>query len=1197
MLNEKRAQLKEVLDKVAALQAEFDKMNQDKMDLENKIEQCKMKLIRAEQLITGLGGEKTRWTESAERLGFSLVNLTGDVLLSSGTVAYLGPFTVDFRHSCVTRWHEGLRNMEIPCSDTFQLSNVLGDPVQIRDWQIAGLPVDTFSIDNGIITKNSRRWPLMIDPQGQINKWVKNMEADNKLYVIKLSDANYVRTLESAIQYGHPVLLENLGEEIDAILDSVLLKQTYKQQGVEYMMLGDFSVEYSQDFRFYMTTGLRNPHYLPEVSVKVCLVNFMITPLGLQDQLLSIVAAKEKPELEVKKNELILESAENKRQLQNIEDKILMVLSSDGNILEDETAIEILSSSKVLSEEITAKQQVASDTEKVIDETRIGYKPVAVHSTVIFFCVSDLANIEPMYQYSLTWFINLYLNSIRNSESSTNLEERIENLNRHFTESIYKNVCRSLFEKDKLLFSFVLTIALQSNKGNVNDAAWRFFLTGGVALDNPHPNPAPSWLADKAWSEVVRASHLPGLQGFRENFEEELRSWRAVYDSATPHEEKFPGEFELLSGLDRMVVVRCLRPDKVVPSVQQYIVDHMGQPFIEPPTFDLQGSYDDSTSIVPLIFILSPGADPTAGLLKFAEDKGFGGNKIGTISLGQGQGPIACKMIDDAVVNGSWVVLQNCHLATSWMPTLSKICEETIVAGKVHDDFRLWLTSYPSDKFPVSILQNGVKMTNEPPKGLRANLLRSYVSDPISNPEFFTDCNKPKAWQKMLFGLCFFHAMVQERRKFGALGWNIAYEFNESDLRISMRQLQMFLNEYDEVPYEALTYLTGECNYGGRVTDDKDRRLLNSLLNHFYKHELVDEEMYLLSPSGNYFVPEWGEWQNFVDYIKDLPLLPHPEVFGLHENADITKDNKETHELFDGVLLTLPRQQGGGGKSAEEVIDELAGDILEKLPKDFDLEEVMTKYPVVYTESMNTVLRQELIRFNRLTVVIRSSLQSLRKAIKGLVVMNSELEEVFNSMLTGKVPNMWAAKSYPSLKPLDGYIADLLARLQFFNKWIKEGTPNVFWISGFYFTQSFLTGATQNYSRKYTIPIDHVGFEFEVLCDSESGIHTTPEDGVYVKGLFIEGARWCQETNEVAESHPKILFEQLPIMWLQPGVKKKFEDRQTYTCPVYKTSARRGTLSTTGHSTNFVMMIELPSKKPQSHWINRGVAALCQLDD
>ncbi|XP_068952632.1 dynein axonemal heavy chain 3 [Petaurus breviceps papuanus] len=1195
-LNLKRGELKLVEDRLQALNDEFEAMNLKKKALEDNIELCSQKLIRAEKLISGLGGEKDRWTEAARLLGIRYTNLTGDVLLSSGTVAYLGAFTVDYRTDCQNQWLDYCKAKKIPGSNDFSLSNTLGDPVKIRAWQIAGLPIDSFSIDNGIIVSNSRRWALMIDPQGQANKWVKNMEKSNKLSVIKLSDSNYVRVLENAIQFGTPVLLENIGEELDAFIEPILLKSTFKQQGVEYMRLGENIIEYSRDFKLYITTRLRNPHYLPEIAVKVCLLNFMITPLGLQDQLLGIVAAKEKPELEEKKNQLIIESADNKKQLKEIEDKILEVLSkSEGNILEDETAIKILSSSKVLSEEISEKQKIASVTETQIDDTRMGYKPVAVHSSTVFFCISDLANIEPMYQYSLTWFINLYVHSLAHSRKSEDLEQRIENIIDHFTMSIYNNVCRSLFEKDKLLFSLLLTIGIMKGKDEINDEVWRFLLTGGVALDNPYPNPAPEWLSEKSWAEIVRASQLPTLQGLKEDVESYVLDWKKIYDSAKPHEELFPRDWEVLYGLDRLVVLRCLRPDKIVPAAQDFIVDNMGKSYIEPPTFDLQGSYSDSNSCAPLIFVLSPGADPMAGLLKFADDLGMGGSSIQTISLGQGQGPIAANMINKAISDGTWVVLQNCHLATSWMPTLEKICEEVIIPENTNPSFRLWLTSYPSEKFPVSILQNGIKMTNEPPKGVRANLLRSFLNDPISDPLFFNSCEKAKMWHKLLFGLCFFHAIVQERRNFGPLGWNIPYEFNESDLRISMRQIQMFLNEYEEVPFEALTYLTGECNYGGRVTDDKDRRLLLSLLSIFYNKD-IEIDYYSLAPGGVYFVPPDSTYSAYIDYIRSLPLATHPEVFGLHENADITKDNQETNLLLNGVLLTLPRQSGGAGKSPQEVVEDLAKDILSKLPKDFDLEMVMNMYPVLYEESMNTVLRQELIRFNRLTTVVRSSLINLGRAIKGQVLMSSELEDVFNSMLVGKVPGMWASKSYPSLKPLGGYVSDLLARLAFFQEWISSGAPNVFWISGFYFTQSFLTGVSQNFARKYTIPIDHIGFQFEVTSQ-ELTVAEKPENGAFVKGLFLEGARWDRISMEIGESFPKILYDPLPIIWLKPGESSKFLHQNIYQCPVYKTSARKGTLSTTGHSTNYVLSIELPTFLPQKHWINRGVASLCQLDD
>ena len=630
-----------------------------------------------------------------------------------------------------------------------------------------------------------------------------------------------------------------------------------------------------------------------------------------------------------------------------------------------------------------------------------------------------------------------------------------------------------------------------------------------------------------------------------------------------------------------------------MPKVQQYIVQTLGQRYVEPPTFDLSGSFNDSNCCAALIFVLSPGADPMAGLLKFAEVKGFGGNKIQPISLGQGQGPIAEGMIRKAMVEGTWVVLQNCHLCTSWLPKLEKICEEVLIPKDTHKNFRLWLTSYPSDVFPVSILQNGVKMTNEPPKGLRANLVRSYTNDPISDRKFFTSCNKPDRWEKMLFSLCFFHALIQERRKFGPLGWNIPYEFNESDLRISIRQMKMFLDEYSELPLEALTYLVGQCNYGGRVTDDWDRRLLVSILGNFFHKDVIDNDDYKFSPSGSYFAPRKGDFDSYLTYLRALPALPHPEVFGMHANADISKDQKETSELFTSILLTLPRQVGGKGKTPNEVVTELASGILAKLPPVFDYDVMYKKYPVLYEESMNTVLHQEVTRFSNLTSVIRSSLDNVKKAVVGLVVMSSDLENVFASMLLGNIPTMWQSKSYPSLKPLGSYVNDLVARLNFLQKWIDEGIPTTFWLSGFFFTQAFLTGAQQNFARKYKIPIDHLIYLFKVLdveAENASTLTERPADGIYVYGLFLEGARWDREKHVLGESSPKLLYDQIPCMHLLPADKKVKVEGSMYGCPVYKTTARRGILSTTGHSTNYVMKVDLLTDLPVQHWVNRGMA-------
>lgn len=394
---------------------------------------------------------------------------------------------------------------------------------------------------------------------------------------------------------------------------------------------------------------------------------------------------------------------------------------------------------------------------------------------------------------------------------------------------------------------------------------FRFLLTGGVSLGEDWGEKPCDWISDNSWAELNRACKLDGFKGFLEHFCSEIESYKELAEHPSPHEWVLPETgAKICNKLRVLVLLRCLRPDKLVPAISSYVVHYLGEEFVKPPPFELPMIYKDSSSTTPLIFVLSPGSDPMNALSKFGELKK---KAIEPVSLGQGQGEKAENAIREAQKSGNWVVLQNCHLAISWMGTLERICEELSPDPKIcHRDFRMWLTSYPSTNFPVAVLQNGVKMTNEAPKGLRSNVSNSYFVDPISNKDFFNGTTQPKKFRKLVFGLCFFHAVIQERRLYGPLGWNIQYQFNETDLRISVKQLAIFLDEYpDKTPFEALRYLTGECNYGGRVTEGLDRRTLMVLLDEYFTEEIFDDN-YKFSPSGIYYAPKFGEYDSYINY-------------------------------------------------------------------------------------------------------------------------------------------------------------------------------------------------------------------------------------------------------------------------------------------------------------------------------------------
>ncbi|XP_048258404.1 dynein axonemal heavy chain 1-like isoform X3 [Haliotis rufescens] len=1204
ILDSAKAKLQEVEEGIATLQAKYEDCVRKKDELEHKCSECEARLVRADKLIGGLADEKERWKESVDRLEMVIDNITGDVLVSSGYIAYLGPFTGEYRQQMQVEWVEKLDKLKVPRTEDPTLVSTMSDAVKVRSWQICGLPKDSLSVENGVIVQFSRRWSLFIDPQGQANKWIKNMERDNGLDIIKLSDRDFLRSLENAIRFGKPCLLENVGIELDPALEPILLRQTFKQQGSTVIKLGDAVIPYHEDFKFYITTKLPNPHYTPEVSTKVTLVNFTLSPSGLEDQLLGTVVAEERPDLEEAKNQLIVSNAKMKQELKEIEDRILYRLSSsEGSPVDDIDLIQTLEASKIKSMEIQAKVVVAEQTEKDIDQTRSQYIPVAINTQILFFCVADMANIDPMYQYSLEWFINIYLSGIANAERADNIPQRIKNINNYFTFSLYSNVCRSLFEKHKLLFAFLLCARIKMHDGSINMDEWRFLIAGGTVKPEELPNPAPEWISDRSWQDILTLGVLQKFVDFPRDFKNHVDGFKMIFDSTEPHRESLPAQWdEKLDSFQKIIVLKCLRPDKVTNVMQDYVAANLGQRFIEPQTADLHHVYKDSSPTTPLIFVLSTGTDPAADLYKFAEEMRFA-KKLSAISLGQGQGPRAEAMMRSAMERGKWVFFQNCHLAPSWMPSLERLIEQ-IDVDKVHRDFRLWLTSMPSDKFPVYILQNGSKMTVEPPKGIKANLLKSYAG---FNDDFLNSCGdkmvlrkgelvKSNPFKFLLLSLSLFHGVLIERRKFGPLGFNIPYEFTDGDLRICVSQLKMFLVEYDEIPYKVLRYTAGHINYGGRVTDDWDRRTLMNILNDFYNPEILDED-HVYSPSGVYRqISPSQDHNGYTAFIRSLPINDTPEIFGLHDNANITFAQAETLFLLTGLLQLQPKSKAGGGKSREEVMEDTAKNILSQVPAALPIGPVMEKYPVLYEQSMNTVLVQEVIRYNRLLNTINQSLKDLLKALKGLVVMSQELENMANSLYNNVVPSMWAGKAYPSLKPLASWVLDLCSRMEFITDWIDNGIPPVFWISGFFFPQAFLTGTLQNFARRKVISIDTISFDFEIMRESYAELTESPKDGCYIRGLFLEGARWDYTSNTLTESRPKELYTDVPVIWLKPFPNRKPKESGIYECPVYKTLTRAGTLSTTGHSTNFVFTVELPSDKDSRHWIKQGVAMLCALN-
>lgn len=1193
-----KEKLQEVTEKVEGLKRQYDGSVSEKNALREEAELLELKLSRAEQLVKGLAGERERWQISIAEKNENLLNVVGDALVAAAFISYAGPFDSFYRGSLVDTWMNRVTQQGLPIAQKFSFTDFLADPTDVRSWNAHGLPRDPLSTENGVITTRGKRWPLMIDPQGQANKWIKAMEG-SRLEVVDPMMKDLLRKLEGGIRFGSPVLMQDIQEELDPSLEPILNKSIIRIGNREIIRLGEKELDYNRDFRFYLTTKLHNPHYTPEVSTKTTIVNFVVKEQGLEAQLLGITVQLEEPALEEQKSDLVIRVAAAKKKLIDLENEILRLLSAaKGSLLDDESLVTTLNASKTTSEEVTSQLIISEETEKKIDAARMGYARVALQSSTLYFVLNDMTSVDPMYQFSLESYESLFKDSIVKSRNLKNqgalseeLTERINAINEYHTYAVYAYACRGLFERHKLLFSLQMCVRVLQSVNKLAMDEYDFLLKGGnlISQDEKVANAASEFLGDSAWASIVELNKIARFHGLVSSFEQNTKSWKGWYQSSTPEIEALPGDWEgKCNELQRMLLLRCVRPDRLSIQAARFTAANLGTQFVDPPPFDLKAIYETSNYKTPLIFVLSPGVDPTSSLMALAESLH---RTVENCALGQGQASIAEDILQRGLEAGNWVFLANCHLMLSWAPTLEKLIDNFCSPlTQVNPNFRLWLTSDPTPKFPIAVLQRGIKMTTEPPRGLKANLLRLYNT---ISPDKFARCRQVKKYKRLLFCLCWFHSLLLERRKFNNLGWNIPYDFNESDFAISEDVLAIYLDEYEDTPWDALKYLIAQANYGGRVTDDWDRRLMLVYINQFFCEEILQIENVPLSESEYYFVPDDGDLHAYAEYIRQLPLDDPPAAFGQHANAQIASQIDDGRELISTILSLQAAGVAEGGKGNDEKVMTLLQSLKESVPEVFDL--LAIKAALVARsdpDALKTVLLQELERYNKLLASIRGSVIALEKGIQGTVVITPELEAVFQALLIGSVPVAWSF-CYPSLKPLGPWAHDLKLRCDQMNKWANQAVPHVFWLSGFTYPTGFLTAILQTAARKNGISIDSLIWEFIVINQNENAFTSGPKDGAYIKGLILEGARWDFDHDCLTEPHPMELHCNMPILHFKPVESKKKSSKGLYSCPLYMYPLRTGTRE----RPSFMIAVDLKSGAGKSPdlWTRRGTALLLSL--
>ncbi|KAF6767889.1 hypothetical protein AHF37_10390 [Paragonimus kellicotti] len=474
-----QGQLDEKQRELDIVQAEYDRAMSDKQRLADEADGCRRKMGNASALIGGLAGERVRWTEASQLFDEQTNRLVGDVLLATGFLSYNGPFNQDFRKLLNQYWRKELIQNKIPFSDDLNCITMLVDNATLSEWNVQGLPTDELSVQNGLIVTRATRYPLLIDPQGQGKAWIKKKEAQNELQVTSLNHKYFRSHLEDALSLGRPLLIEDVGEDLDPALDNVLEKNFIKSGSTFKVKVGDKECDLMKGFTLYITSKLPNPSYTPEIYAKTSVIDFTVTMRGLEDQLLGLVILTEKRELETERTKLMEEVAANRRKMQELENNLLYRLTTtQGSLVEDESLIEMLNVTKMTSEEVREKLNVAAETEIKINAAREEYRPVAARGSLLYFLVVEMSMVNVMYQTSLRQFLGLFDLSMARSTKSPITQKRIGNIIDYLTFEVYRYTARGFYEVDKFTFTVLLTLKIAMNMGLVKSEEFQVFIKG-----------------------------------------------------------------------------------------------------------------------------------------------------------------------------------------------------------------------------------------------------------------------------------------------------------------------------------------------------------------------------------------------------------------------------------------------------------------------------------------------------------------------------------------------------------------------------------------------------------------------------------------------------------------------------------------------------------------------------------------------
>jgi dynein heavy chain len=816
---------------------------------------------------------------------------------------------------------------------------------------------------------------------------------------------------------------------------------------------------------------------------------------------------------------------------------------------------------------------------------------------------------------------------------NSDLPERLKLLNHSVTVVVFDFIRSGLFEKDKLTVMTLITLRIMLDEGSLPRIYFDTIIRGRAADETANRGEdLAKWLNETAWARLKAIEEdvvamNPIFENLTEKVTADCEEWEEWYNNAEPEKHNMPGDYKTLEEFPRLLLLRVFRPDRLPFALESYIRNQLSEEFVIQKPFSMEKTYSYTVAKTPILFVLYPGVDPTSWVEDFGKSKGITieNGLFSNISMGQGQEKRADKTIIDLAGKGGWLFLQNVHLMQQWIKTL----DEKLEAIDPNPNFRVFISaeapplSYMKN-IPEGLLQSCINVANEPPQDLRANMARAWD---VFNQNRLDRAAKPIIFKACLFALTYFHSVMLGRRRFGFQGWSRAYGFNTGDLKICSDVLESYITkDMKIVPFQDIRYIFGEIMYGGHITDFFDRRTNNTYLSVIFNEALLKKGQLatgLVAPDPTSF--DYNSYSRFIE--NQLPQ-ESPGIYGLHSNAEIGFLTSKTENLFDSILqFEVGQTSDDGAGASSSTIREVLADLTNKCPSQFDLIDLNERVASRVSDSDGpycVVVAQECTRLNTLLDYIANSLDELQKGLNGQLNMSQSMEDMASCLEINQVPGRnpfhvtsWEKLAWASRKSLSSWFADLLLRKNQLIQWNNLVLPFSIWLPGLINSTALLTAVKQVTARKNQLPLDKMSLDtyvtrmYRVNNAIQNGVY--PEDGIFVHGLFLEGARWTDEEESaddvynisgtacagyLIESKLKVLLDPLPLIyvkavqvlpdWSPQSVGYLRGNPKIYECPVYMTSQRGAT---------FVFLSTLKTINPIHVWTLASVAMIMQTDD